>query len=106
MKIAENRELEDFVEAGLYDDLSPEAIAGQIKSRKKNLTPISKDSIRRWIKSVYGRKVEYYRKKKKTPCPAAVCLEAWAAWECDVLVILNLLKDYINKTPVSAGVFG
>jgi IS30 family transposase len=66
MKIAENRELEDFVEAGLYDDLSPEAIAGQIKSHKKNLTPISKDSIRRWIKSVYGRKVEYYRKKKKT----------------------------------------
>ena len=66
MKIAENRELEDFVEAGLYDDLSPEAIAGQIKSRKKNLTPISKDSIRRWIKSVYGRKVEYYRKKRKT----------------------------------------
>lgn len=65
MIIAENSELQAFVEAGLYDDLSPEAIAGRIKYHKKHLRPASKDSIRRYIKSVYGRRVEYYRKKKK-----------------------------------------
>jgi len=65
MKIAEDHELQSYVEAGLYDDLSPEAIAGQINNRKKHLRPVSKDSIRRWIKSVYGRRFEYYRNKRK-----------------------------------------
>lgn len=65
MKIAENPALEKFIETGLYDDQSPEAIAGQIKQQKKHLISVSKDSIRRWIRSVYGRRVEYYRKKRK-----------------------------------------
>lgn len=66
MKIVGNYQLQKFIEAGLYDDLSPEAIAGQIKhQKKKDLAPISKDSIRRYIKSVYGRRVEIYRKNKK-----------------------------------------
>ncbi len=58
--------MQEFIETGLYDDLSPEAIAGRIKYQKKELKSISKDSIRRYIKSVYGRKIEYYRKKRKT----------------------------------------
>jgi len=65
MKITENRELQNFVEAGLYDDLSPEAIAGRIKKHEKNLTSVSKNSIRRYIKSVKGRRVEYHRIKQK-----------------------------------------
>ena len=65
MKIGENRELQDHVEAGLYDDLSPEAIAGQIKYQKKKFASVSKDSIRRYIKSVHGRRVEHYRNKRK-----------------------------------------
>lgn len=65
MKIAENRELQDFVEVGLYDDLSPEAIAGRVKKHEKSLIPVSKNSIRRYIKSVPGRRVEYHRIKQK-----------------------------------------
>lgn len=93
MKIAENRELEDFIEAGLYDDLSPEAIAGQIKNRKKNLVPISKDSIRRWIKSIYGRKVEYYRKKKK----ARRYRRRAKSQKLNDRVFINKRPVYINK---------
>lgn len=65
MKIVENRKLQDFVEAGLYDDLSPEAIAGRVNKHEKDLIPISKNSIRRYIKSVPGRRVEYHRIKQK-----------------------------------------
>ena len=65
MKIAGDGKLQAFVESGLYDDLSPEAIAGRIKYRKNKLKPVSKDSIRRYIKSVYGRRIEIYRRKKK-----------------------------------------
>lgn len=93
MKITENRELENFVEAGLYDDLSPEAIAGQIKKRKKNLIPISKDSIRRWIKSVYGRKIEYYRKKKR----ARRYRRRARSQKLNDRVFINKRPGYINK---------
>lgn len=65
MRIAENRELQDFVETGLYDDLSPEAIAGRVRRHEKGLISVSKNSIRRYIKSVPGRRVEYHRIKQK-----------------------------------------
>ena len=65
MKIAENRKLQEFVEAGLYDDLSPEAIAGRVVNREKDLPSVSKNSIRRYIKSVPGRRVEYHRIKQR-----------------------------------------
>lgn len=65
MKIVVNTKLQEFVEAGLYDDLSPEAVAGRVSDREKHLPSISKDSIRRYIKSPYGRRVEYYRLKEK-----------------------------------------
>lgn len=65
MKIAENQKLRKFVEDGLYDDQSPPNISGRIKKHEKQLPAISKDSIYRYIKSVYGRKIETYRKKKK-----------------------------------------
>jgi IS30 family transposase len=65
MKIAEHGELQKYIDNHLYDDLSPEAIAGRITRHEKHLPSISKDSIRRYIESVYGRRVEYHRNQKK-----------------------------------------
>ncbi len=64
-KIVDNTELQDFVEEKLYDDQSPESIAKRIKKHEKNLPSVSKDSIYRYIKSVYGRRIEYHRSKRK-----------------------------------------
>lgn len=65
MKIVQNPKLQEFVEKGLYDGQSPPNISGRIKKHEKYLPKISKDSIYRYIKSVYGRRIEAYRKKKK-----------------------------------------
>lgn len=65
MKIAEHGELQKYVDDHLYDDQSPEAIAGRIKKYEKQLPKVSKNSIRRYIKSVYGRRVEYHRVKQQ-----------------------------------------
>lgn len=65
MKIVGSRELRDFVEASLYDGQSPGNIAGRIKKVEKHLPPIGKDSIYRFIGSVYGRKIEYARSRKR-----------------------------------------
>lgn len=65
MKIAEHGELQKYVDNHLYDDLSPEAIAGRIAKHEKHLPPVSKDSIRRYIESIYGRRVENYRIQQK-----------------------------------------
>lgn len=69
MKIVSDQQLKKFVDRHLYDDQSPEAIAGRIECHEKNLTYVSKDSIYRYIKSVYGRRIEFYRKKRKRPGP-------------------------------------
>lgn len=60
-----HRELQEYVESHLYDDQSPEAIAGRITNHEKRLPSISKDSIRRYIESGYGRRVEYHRIQQK-----------------------------------------
>jgi IS30 family transposase len=65
MKIVRNKLLKKFVDGHLYDDQSPRAISGRIKNQEKKLTFISKDSIHRYIRSVYGRRIEAYRKKRK-----------------------------------------
>lgn len=65
MHIVGSKETKKFVDTSLYDDLSPQAIAGRLKAKEKNTVGISKDSIYRYIGSVYGRKIEAYRKKKK-----------------------------------------
>ena len=65
MKIVENQELQKYIEIALHDDLSPEQIAGRIKRKEKRLSRISKSSIYNYLKTVYGRKLEAYRKKKK-----------------------------------------
>ena len=65
MKIAEHNELQRYVNENLYDDKSPESIAGRITKHEKHLPSVSKDSIRRYIKSIYGRRVEYHRIQQK-----------------------------------------
>lgn len=64
-KIVANSTLQDFVEEKLYDDQSPKNIAGRIKKHEKHLPSASKNSIYRYIKSVYGRRIEYYRSTRK-----------------------------------------
>lgn len=66
MKIALDKDLKKFVEEHLYDDQSPEIIAGRIKKHEKHLERTSKDSIYRYIKSVHGRKIETFLKSLKT----------------------------------------
>ena len=66
MKIVEDRPLQDFVEGHLLSGQSPEDIAGRLKyQREKKLSLVSKDSIYRYIKSVYGRKLESKLKRKR-----------------------------------------
>lgn len=69
MKIVGYAALRSFVDEHLYDDLSPEAIAGRLRHREKRLPRVSKDSIRRYIKSVYGRPIEAHRAKRKRRRP-------------------------------------
>lgn len=65
MKIVRHDALRKFVDEKLYDDQSPRAISGRLKKIEKQLPYVSKDSIIRYIKSVYGRNLEAYRNKTK-----------------------------------------
>ena len=65
MKIVQNRKLREFVEEKLYDDQSPPNISGRIKKHEKRLAAVSKNSIYRYIKSSYGRRIEYCRSQRK-----------------------------------------
>lgn len=61
MKIVGHQELRAYIDGNLYADQSPEAIAGRIGMHEKHLPAVSKNSIRRYIRSVYGRRVEWHR---------------------------------------------
>ena len=65
MRIVENTELKEFVEKKLRKDDSPINISGRIRKHEKKLPYVSKNSIYRYIKSPYGRRIERYRNKKK-----------------------------------------
>lgn len=65
MKIVEHAPLRKLVEELLYDDQSPENIAGRIRKCAGRLPQVSKNSVYRFIKSVYGRKIESYRNGRK-----------------------------------------
>lgn len=64
-KIVNNTKLQEFVDEKLYDDQSPRNISGRIKKHEKQLPPVSKDSIYRYINSVYGRNIENHRNARK-----------------------------------------
>lgn len=65
MKIPRYPDLQRYVDEHLYDDLSPEAIAGRITRHEKHLPSLSKNSIRRYIGSVYGRSVSWHRIQRR-----------------------------------------
>lgn len=63
MKIVAHEALRKRVEELLKEGRSPESIAGRITKHEKKLPSISGDSIERFLRSVYGRKIESLRKK-------------------------------------------
>lgn len=65
MKIVSSKKLRKFVEELLYDDQSPKAIAGRLKSKYKRLKYVSKNGIYSFIHSVHGRRIEWHRKKRR-----------------------------------------
>ena len=65
MKIVHHDALRKEVTARLYDDQSPEAIAGYIARYRNDLPSVSKDSIYRFVKSVHGRRIETHRWLKR-----------------------------------------
>ena len=68
-KIADNKELRQFVEDHLMDDQSPEEISKRIERIERTLPYVSASAIRRYIRSPYGRRIEWHRsqifKKKR-----------------------------------------
>lgn len=62
-KIALDPDLRKFIEKHLLDDQTPEEIARRLKRIEKNLTYVSGSAIRRYIGSVYGRRIESHRAK-------------------------------------------
>jgi len=73
-KIALNPALRLFVESGLMDDQSAAALAGRLRVVEKTLSYASPAAIKKYVKSVYGRRIEAHRAKifkkarrKKTP---------------------------------------
>lgn len=72
MRIVAYDALRRFVTRLLIDDLSPEAIAGRLV-RRERLPSASGDTIRRFIKSPYGRRIEAHRlrthrRRRRHPC--------------------------------------
>jgi IS30 family transposase len=60
-KIALNPKLRTFVETHLLDDQSAAAVAGRIRQVETTLIRISAAAIKRYVGSVYGRRVEAHR---------------------------------------------
>lgn len=67
--IAEHPELRKTIEELLLDDQSPEHISKRIKKYRKDLPCVSGNTIRVFIKSPYGRRIEAHRKKLRKRKP-------------------------------------
>jgi IS30 family transposase len=61
MQIVKQRALNDFIDAALLKQQSPDAIAGRLATGLDGLPSVSADSIYRYIASVHGRQIEYAR---------------------------------------------
>ena len=61
--IALHRELRSTVEDYLLDDQSPEHIGERVRRYRKDLPYVSGVTIRAYIRSVYGRRIEAHRNK-------------------------------------------
>ena len=59
-KIVGNHDLQAFVDGALLARQSPQAIAGRLKAgHEPGLPYVSRDTIETYIRSVYGRRIEY-----------------------------------------------
>lgn len=65
MKIVRHGALRDFVETELLKGQSPKNLSGRITHHETHLPSVSKESLYRFIKSPYGRKIEAARTKPK-----------------------------------------
>jgi IS30 family transposase len=66
-KIIDHPALKQEIDWRLMDDQSPVAVARRITNREKHLPSISKNAIYRYIESVYGRRIENHRLRRKKP---------------------------------------
>lgn len=64
MKIVEHPALYQEVSDRLYDDQSPEAIAGHIRLKRASPS-LSKNAIYGFMRSVYGRRIDAHRKRRR-----------------------------------------
>jgi transposase, IS30 family len=62
-KIALDPSLRAFVETHLMDDQSPDAVSGRLRRIERILAYVSPAAIKRYVKSVYGRRIESHRAK-------------------------------------------
>jgi transposase, IS30 family len=60
-KIIRDAHLQKEVDRLLMDDQSPEMVSGYITTHRKDLPSISGTVIRKYIRSVYGRRIESHR---------------------------------------------
>lgn len=63
MKVVGDATLNAFVDRALKEGRSPESIAGRLKCQEKAIQYVSKEGIKTYLKSVYGRKIEALRKR-------------------------------------------
>lgn len=90
MKIVAYPALRVFVEQKLMEGRSPESIAGRIKRHEKHLPHISPDSILRFLKSVYGRRIEVHRKH-------LICRRRWKRKRPKVTQLKD--RTFIDRRP-------
>ncbi len=66
MRIVGNTKLQNFIDKALMQRQSPEVIAGRLKAGLESGLPYaSRDTIETYIRSVYGRRIEYQLKLLK-----------------------------------------
>lgn len=61
--IVENRELQRIIDDYLFDDQSPELLSGRIRRYHKDIPYVSGRTVRKYIRSPYGRRIEAHRNK-------------------------------------------
>lgn len=69
-RIVEHDGLKRVVDQLLRLGLSPETVAGRIGKRLKQLPSISRESVARYLGSVYGRRIEIARSRLAAKCRA------------------------------------
>ena len=69
MRIVECPPLRAYVDGHLYDGHSPEMISGRLRYVDTHLPYVSASAIRRYLRSVYGRKIEAYLQQQKRRKP-------------------------------------